>query len=251
MNLTDFEITIGANMMIPGFEEALIGAKEGDVVEFDVTFPTDYHSEDFAGKNAYFVVTILSVEYPHKPEWTEDFIERVWGKKLPLDDFKIEYREAMLTDRRDKARSEAEEKLIDELIAVTPVEVGEKILAREIENLWAYHNGEIEKQGMKIDDYLSHIKTTEDVFKKEHIEPAAMKRVKSMLIMEALRKQFAPEVADETVVDEIRKVFARYSGNPDFEERITELTKPGSAHFNDVKNRLEYRVIVDRFLTGE
>lgn len=78
MSLQDFEITIGANIMIPGFEEALIGAKEGDTVEFEVTFPKDYHSTDFAGKQAFFVCTILSVEYPHTPAWTPEFIAHVW-----------------------------------------------------------------------------------------------------------------------------------------------------------------------------
>jgi trigger factor len=84
MALHDFELTIGAKMMIPGFEEALVWAKEGDVVEFDITFPKDYHSEEFAGKNAFFSCTVLTVEYPHKPEWSEEYIESVWGKKMPL-----------------------------------------------------------------------------------------------------------------------------------------------------------------------
>ncbi len=248
MKLTDFEVTIGAKMMIPGFEEALIGAKEGDVVEFEVTFPKDYHSEEFAGKHAFFVVTILTVQYPHKPEWTDDFVERVWGKKISFSDFKTEYREAMLLDRQEKARSQAEEKLTEELITVNPIEVGEKIVAREIENLWIYHNREIEKQGMDVKTYLEHLKTTEDAFKKEHLEPVAKKRVQSMLIMEALKKHYAPEIADDTVVAEIRKVFARYAQNPEFESRILELSKPGTEHFNEVKSRLEYRAVIDRFL---
>lgn len=63
------------------------------------------------------------MEYPHKPEWNEEFIERVWGKKLPLSDFRVEYREAMLADRKDKARSEAEEKLSGEFIKVSDIEV--------------------------------------------------------------------------------------------------------------------------------
>jgi len=248
MKLTDFEVTIGANMMIPGFEEALIGAKEGDVVEFEVTFPKDYHSEDFAGKNAFFVVTVLSAQYPHKPEWNEELIERVWGKKLSFSDFKTEYRESMILDRTEKARSEAEEKLTDELIKANPVEVGDKMVAREIENLWLYHNREIEKQGMDLKTYLEHLKTTEDIFKKEHLEPVAKKRVQSMLIMEALKKHYAPDIADDVVVAEIRKVFARYAHNADFETRVLELSKPGTEHFNDVKSRLEYRMVIDRFL---
>ncbi len=248
MKLSDFELTIGAKMMIPGFEEALIWAKEGDVVEFEVTFPKDYHSEDFAGKNAFFVVTVLSVQYPHKPEWNEELIERVWGKKLSFSDFKTEYREAMLLDRKEKARTEAEEKLTEELIKVNPIEVGDKMVAREIDNLWVYHNREIEKQGMDVKTYLEHLKTTEDIFKKEHLEPVAKKRVQSMLIMEALKKQYTPEIADDIVVTEIRKVFARYAHNADFESRILEMAKPGTEHFHDVKSRLEYRAVIDRFL---
>ncbi len=248
MALRDFEMTIGAKMMIPGFEEALIGAKEGDVVEFDVTFPEDYHSKDFAGKKAFFSCTILTVEYPHKPEWTDEFIERVWGKKLPFSDFKVEYREAMLSDRKEKARTEAEEKLSGEFIKITDIEVGPKMLAKEVENLWQYHNREIEKQGMDIKSYLEHLKTTEEGFKKEHIEPSALRRIKSMIILEELKKHYKPEITEESVIAEMKKVFARYAGDPDFEKRLIELAKPGTEHFNDIKSRLEYRAVIEKFL---
>lgn len=248
MALHDFELTIGANMMIPGFEEALIGAKEGDIVEFDITFPKDYHSEEFAGKNAFFSCTVLTVEYPHAPEWSEEFIERVWGKKLPLSDFRTEYREAMLTDRKDKARSEAEEKLSGEFIAVSDIEVGPKMLLKEVENLWQHHNREIEKQGMEIKGYLEHLKTSEEGFKKEHIEPSATRRVKSMLILEEMKKHYKPDITEEAVVSEMKKVFARYAGDADFEKRLLEMAKPGTEHFNDIKSRLEYRAVIDRFI---
>lgn len=248
MALRDFELTIGAKMMIPGFEEALIGSREGDVVEFDVTFPADYHSKDFAGKKAFFSCTVLTVEYPHKPEWTEEFIERVWGKKLSFSDFRIEYREAMLADKKDKARSEAEEKLSGEFINVTDIEVGPKMLAKEVENLWQYHNKEIEKQGMEIKSYLEHLKTSEEGFKKEHIEPSAARRIKSMLILEEMKKHYKPDIGEETVIAEMKKVFSRYAGDPDFEKRLTNLAKPGTEHYNDIKSRLEYRAVIEKFL---
>ncbi len=248
MALHDFELTIGAKMMIPWFEEALVGAKEGDVVEFDITFPEDYHSKDFAGQKAFFSCTILTVEYPHKPEWSEEFIERVWGKKLSLSDFKVEYREAMLADRKDKARSEAEEKLSGELIKVTDIEIGPKVIAKEVENLWAHHNAEITKQGMEIKSYLEHLKTSEEAFKKEHIEPSAVRRLKSMIVLEELKKHYKPEITEEKVAEEMKKVFARYAGDPDFEKRLIEMAKPGTDHFNDIKSRLEYRAVIDRFL---
>jgi trigger factor len=248
MALHDFELTIGAKMMIPWFEEALVWAKEGDVVEFDITFPKDYHSEEFAGKNAFFSCTVLTVEYPHKPEWSEEYIESVWGKKMPLSEFRAEYREAMLTDRKEKARSDAEEKLSGEFIKTAEIEVGPKMLAKEVDNLWQHHNREIEKQGMDIKSYLEHLKTSEEGFKKEHIEPSATRRIQSMIVLEEIKKHYKPEITEEMVVTEMKKVFARYAGDPDFEKRLIELAKPGTEHFNDIKSRLEYRAVIDRFL---
>lgn len=248
MALHDFELVIGSKMMIPGFEEALVGAKVGGIVEFDITFPEDYHSKDFAGKKAFFSCTILSVEYPHVPQWTEEFIEQIWGKKLSLADFRTEYREAMLQDRKNKSRSDAEETLSTKFIEVTELEIGPKMLAKEVENLWQYHNREIERQGMDIKSYLEHLKTTDDAFKKEHIEPSALRRIKSMLILEALKNHYKPEVADEKVLEEMKKIFTQYSKSPEFNERIAEMAKPGTEHFNEIKSRLEYREIIDKFL---
>lgn len=154
----------------------------------------------------------------------------------------------MLADRKDKARSEAEEKLSGELIKVTDIEIGPKVIAKEVENLWAHHNAEITKQGMEIKSYLEHLKTSEEAFKKEHIEPSAVRRLKSMIVLEELKKHYKPEITEEKVAEEMKKVFARYAGDPDFEKRLIEMAKPGTDHFNDIKSRLEYRAVIDRFL---
>lgn len=167
---------------------------------------------------------------------------------MPLSEFRAEYREAMLTDKKEKARSEAEEKLSGEFIKTAEIEVGPKMLAKEVDNLWQHHNREIEKQGMDIKSYLEHLKTSEEGFKKEHIEPSATRRIQSMIVLEEIKKHYKPEITEEMVVTEMKKVFARYAGDPDFEKRLIELAKPGTEHFNDIKSRLEYRAVIDRFL---
>jgi len=69
-----------------------------------------------------------------------------------------------------------------------------------------------------------------------------------MLILEEMKKHYKPEVTEADVITEMKKVFARYAGDADFEKRLTELAKPGTDHFNDIKSRLEYRAVIDRFL---
>ncbi|MCB9806602.1 hypothetical protein H6768_01665 [Candidatus Peribacteria bacterium] len=101
---------------------------------------------------------------------------------------------------------------------------------------------------MTIKAYLEHLKTTEEGFKKDQIEPSAVRRIKSMIILEAMKKHYHPEITEEQVLEEMKKVFARYAGDADFEKRLMELAKPGTDHFNDIKSRLEYRTIIDKFL---
>jgi len=72
-----FPLLIGSKTFIPGFEEKLIGTKVGQVAEFDITFPKDYHAKEFQGRKVFFVTTIFQIEKAKKPEWTEEFIAQI------------------------------------------------------------------------------------------------------------------------------------------------------------------------------
>lgn len=72
-----FPLVIGSGQFIPGFEEKLVGHKVGDVVEFEITFPADYHSEEFKNRKVFFMTTIFKLEKPHTPAWDEAFIEKL------------------------------------------------------------------------------------------------------------------------------------------------------------------------------
>ena len=68
----DYDLTIGSGSFIDGFEDQLIGAHPGDVVTVNVTFPDDYSSEDVAGKDAVFTVTVNGINVT--PEFTDEFV---------------------------------------------------------------------------------------------------------------------------------------------------------------------------------
>src|SRR6201996_3791025 len=93
---SDFNLTLGSGQFIPGFEDQLIGAKAGDVVNVNVTFPTEYQSADLAGKAALFVVTVKEVKAPDA-----SVIDDELAKKMGLPDL------ATLKDRvRDQLKAD-------------------------------------------------------------------------------------------------------------------------------------------------
>src|SRR5690606_6744094 len=51
-------LELGSNQFIPGFEDQLVGVKEGDKLSIDVTFPKDYHKEDLAGEKTTFEIVV-------------------------------------------------------------------------------------------------------------------------------------------------------------------------------------------------
>ena len=71
----DYNLELGSNTFIPGFEEALVGLKKGDKKDVNVTFPEDYQDEAMAGKDAVFSVKINSKIKSKKPEYNEEFIK--------------------------------------------------------------------------------------------------------------------------------------------------------------------------------
>ncbi|MCX7279965.1 MAG: trigger factor, partial [Alphaproteobacteria bacterium] len=73
----DFSLTLGSGTFIPGFEDGLIGAKAGDNRDVKVTFPTEYHAPEMAGKNAVFAVTVKEVKQAEDTKIDDELAKNV------------------------------------------------------------------------------------------------------------------------------------------------------------------------------
>lgn len=240
-----FPLVIGSNTFIPGFEEKLIGSKVGEVAEFDITFPADYHADAFKNRKVYFITTIFKLEKAVKPEWTEDFIEKLRGKKTDFAGFKVLIKEEIQHHKEHEVRAKDEDALLEELKKVTTVEIGGHLLAHETDRVFAEVKQDYEQAGMKMTDFLMHLKKSEEEYK-EALKPQAEKRLFAELTLEKLKSIINVEVTEEEITKEIAHVMSHYS-NPQAIERLTEMLKPGTKHYADIQNRLQYRNIVDSF----
>lgn len=176
-SMRDYPLVLGSNMLVPGFEEGLVGMTLGEEKELDITFPKDYHNADFAGKKTKFKVTIKKFEHAHKPEFTAEFIKQLRGKDLDLKGFKELIKEELLETKTMNAQMDQEMQLIDELLKVTRIDVGDKILAQQMEKVYAEIKENITKDGIKIEHYLESLKLTEEEYKEKNVQPTALKRL--------------------------------------------------------------------------
>jgi FKBP-type peptidyl-prolyl cis-trans isomerase (trigger factor) len=82
---SDYNLTIGSNTFIDGFEEQIIGHKAGEEFDVNVTFPEDYSAENLAGKEATFKVKINSIKKQTITDALQKVIDSSTVKAYPQD----------------------------------------------------------------------------------------------------------------------------------------------------------------------
>ncbi len=245
-SMRDYPLVLWANILVPGFEEQIAGWKIGETLEFPVEFPKDYHNADFAGKKTTFKVTIKKIEKAVKPEFTEEFIEQLRGKKLDLDGFKKLIKEEITDTKEANARIDEETKLIDELLKVTKMEIWANLLKNQIEKVFWEIKENITKDNLKMSDYLESLKMDEEKYKEVNVKPVALKRLQGELILHKLYEDEKIEVTEKELNKEIEWILKNY-GNPEVIDRLKELYVPGTKYYEELRQRMGYRKLIDTF----
>lgn len=173
-------LILGEGSLIPGFEEEIVGQKKGDKKEFKITFPKDYHSKDYAGKEAVFKIEINDVQEMKLPDIDDKFAERFGHKDMALLTAAIE--KNLNEELNAEYQREIESKVIDGILPFLKVEIPETLVDREAERMLADFGGQLHSQGMNFERYLESIKKTKDELKKDML-PNAEKNVKVGLLL--------------------------------------------------------------------
>ena len=211
----NYSLEIGSGSFIPGFEEQLVGLKEGDEKEINVTFPKDYHAEELKGKDAVFKVKIHEVKEVHIPELDKEFFE-----DLGMDGIDTkEALEAYITDSIiSNKNAELENKYIDELLTKasenTEVEIPEVMIEEEVDRMVHQYDEYLKSQGMGMEMLFAMTGSSEEDFRKD-VRPGAEKRVKERLMLEEIAKAEKIEISDDEAKEEAGKMAKNYQMETD------------------------------------
>lgn len=94
--------------------------------------------------------------------------------------------------------------------------------------------------------YLEHVKKSEESYKLEVVTPEAERRLKAELLLRKIREIQGIEATHEEVNAEVEKVIAQY-GSAEVVEKLKTKLVPGDTYYEDIKNRVTYRKVVDGF----
>lgn len=178
----NFDLTIGSGQFIPGFEDQLIGKNIGEETEVNVTFPTEYHSAELAGKDATFKVKINSVKVKELPELDDEFAKDV-SEFDTLEDLKKDVKEKLSAQGKEKAKHETEENVIAAVCEATEIDIPDAMINSQIEKMVRDFDMQMRYQGLSLEQYMQFTGATMDTFKEQFKEDAT-KNVKTSLILE-------------------------------------------------------------------
>lgn len=204
------DLVLGSGSFIPGFEEQLVGVKAGDEKALNLTFPEDYHSEELAGAAVVFEVKVNEVKKKVLPEVNDDFAKDLnWPDVESLDDLKKTIRERLETSRKNTAENEAANKLMEQLVEMTEVEVPEIMIENEVEAQIQQFAQQVQGAGLSLSQYMKFAGLTVDSMKESYRENAE-KGVKSRLALKQIAKLENLTVSDEEAEKELEKLAEMY-----------------------------------------
>ena len=211
----NYSLTIGSNTFIPGFEEQLIGMKNGEEREIKVTFPEDYHAEELKGQEATFKVKLNEIKQVVIPELNKDFFD-----DLGMEGINDEESLRKQVEENIKAHKEhhAEDHFIDELleegIKNMEVEVPDVMIEEELNRMIRQYEENLKMQGLSLAQFYQFTNSDEAALK-DQMREEAEKRVKSRLLLEEIAKLEKLEVTDEEAEKEAEDLATKYNMKKD------------------------------------
>ena len=209
----NYPLTIGSNAFIPGFEEQLVGAKIGEDVEVNVTFPEEYQAPELAGCAAVFKCKVNEIKVKELPELDDDFAQDV-SKFDTLDEYKEDVKAKLAANKADAAKRAKEDAVIEKIIENAQMDIPEAMIDTQARPLVDEFAQRIQAQGLSFEQYLQFTGMTLDTAL-EQMKPNAVKRIQSRLVLEAVVKAENIEVSEEDVKAEIAKMAETYKMDAD------------------------------------
>lgn len=204
----DYPLTIGSHTFIDTFEEQLIGKKIGEECEVNVTFPTEYHAAELAGKPATFKVTVKEIKVKELPELNDEFASEV-SEFDTLDEYKKDVEKKLAEKKEIEANSKNEDAVVAKVVENASMEIPEKMIDAQAENMVQDMARRMQSQGLSLDMYLKYTGMTVEQMK-EQARPDAEKRIRTRLVLEAVAKAENIQISDEKVDEEVAKMAEAY-----------------------------------------
>ena len=198
-----YELELGSNTFVPGFEEQIVGMNIGDVKDINITFPDDYTPE-MAGKDVVFKVTLNGLSVTELPELDDDFVQDV-SEFNTVEEYRADTRKDMERVMQEQMDAKWRTAIMTQACNNMTVEIPESMMEEKIDELihsYAANFGLTDPK-MTTDDIKNMMGLDEEAINAT-IRPAAEYQIKQELLLDAIVTAENIEITDEELEDYIK-----------------------------------------------
>jgi trigger factor len=241
----DYELEIGSNSFIPGFEDQMVGLKKGDKKTIEITFPKDYHAKNLANKKTKFELKINDVKTIQKPKLDEEYLARFKIPNIKTEqEFRTYLHKQIHEQKEYKSRQSAIGKISQYIIAHTKLSYMPKSLVdSEIKRLNEDTAKRATQANVSIDDFIVKnlgYKSKTDFDKV--IEDSAQNNLKLVVALEKIIEELKLDVSQSELDEHLSKMAKVY--NTDVESIKTRFNN----NFDGIRTFILQEKVFDKLI---
>ncbi|MFN3397690.1 MAG: trigger factor, partial [Sulfurimicrobium sp.] len=145
-----FELVLGEGRTLADFESQFVGMKAGERKSFEMTFPSDYHASELAGKTVTFEVTMNTVQEPRLPELDAEFAKSLGVADGDLTKMREEIRASLEREVRKRVQDRLKTQVMESLLEATKVDLPGALIEMEIERMMEQMRQTMSRQGVQM-----------------------------------------------------------------------------------------------------
>jgi len=206
----NYELEIGSNTFIPGFEEQLIGMKSNEEREINVTFPEEYPAENLKGQPVVFKVKVHEIKEKKQREMDAEFFEDLGMEGVnSKETLEEELKKSIEAHKEADAENKYIDTLLEEVAKNVEVDIPEEMVEEEIDRLMHRFEEQLRMQGISLDLYYQFTKSSEKDLKNQ-MEKEAYNHVLYRLMLEEITKLEKVEITEDEANKEAEELATKY-----------------------------------------
>ncbi len=237
---TDIPVDIGSGSFILGFEDQLIGVKNGDALVITASFPDNYSAPHLAGKAATFDTTVKAVEEPGEVKIDDEF-----AKGFGLEDLaklKDAIKASILNEWQSVARRKLKKQLLDALDTQYSFDLPPTLVEQEFKGIWSNVEQEMQASGKSFADE----DTTEDDARADY-RKIAERRVRLGLVLAEIGEQAKVQITDDELTQGVIERARQFPGQ---EKMVWDFYRKNPQAMAEIRAPIFEEKVIDHILAS-
>lgn len=236
----NYELEIGSNQFIPGFEEQMVGMTKGESKDLNVTFPENYQAENLKGQDVVFKVKLHDIKTKVPADLNDAWVEGLKREEKTVDDLKVALKKEM-TERKEKETEDTfKNDIITQVLDQATLEIPASMIEKEAQAQINQVKEQAKQYNIPYEQLLQFQGMTPEMFETQAKSQAEM-RVKMNLVFEAVAVNEGLEVSQEKLNEAYNQLVEQHKVELDYVKNVISE----DAMKNDLLPQLGYDFVIE------